>query len=133
MSIKGTVHVACPACGRRREVELVQSINTATDADAKQRLLAGALNVLACDCGKRTQLAANVLFHDPGRDAYYRVVPGDHAEDDEEIEKAAAQFRAAGATGTAMRSARPAGHRARPLGRCRALRAEVCSRSWQTP
>ena len=115
MSITGTVHVACPACGREHDVQLVQSINAAKDADEKRRLLAGELNILTCECGKRTQLAANVLFHDPGRDFYCRVVPGGNAAaiaspgsagarstpggSVELIDEAAAQFRASGASG----------------------------------
>ena len=47
MGVVGVVHVECPGCGRAQDVTLVQSINTRTDADAKQRLLAGELNVLA--------------------------------------------------------------------------------------
>ena len=96
MSVTGTVHVACPGCGREHDVTLVQSINAVKDADAERTLLAGELNVLACGCGKRTQLAANVLFHDPARGVYVRVVPGGEPA---AIEQAAAQFRAAGATG----------------------------------
>lgn len=98
MSITGTVRVRCPACGREQEATLVQSINADQDADHKRRLLAGELNVLACECGKRSQLAANVVFTDPGKAAHVRVVPrgGDDA-----MTEAAAQFRAAGITGTA--------------------------------
>ena len=96
MSVTGTIHVTCPACGREHDVKLVQSINAARDADERRSLLAGELNVLACGCGKRTQLAANVLFHDPARDFYARVVPGGEPA---AIAEAAAQFRAAGATG----------------------------------
>lgn len=96
MSVTGTVHVTCPACGREHDVKLVQSINAARDADDKRSLLAGELNVLACGCGRRTQLAANVLFHDPARDFYVRVVPGGEPA---AVAEAAAQFRAAGATG----------------------------------
>jgi hypothetical protein len=96
VSITGIARITCPACGRAQDAQLVQSINTAKDGEAKRRLLAGELNVLACGCGKRTQLAANLLFHDPDRDFYARVVPegGEPA-----IREAAAQFRAAGASG----------------------------------
>src|SRR5262249_11518596 len=94
--ISGTVHVVCPACARDHDVRLVQSINTVANADEKQRLLAGELNGLACDCGRRRQLAASLLFHDPAKDAYLRVVPGG---DDAAMDEAAAQFRAAGAQG----------------------------------
>jgi hypothetical protein len=96
VSITGTARVTCPTCGRACDAELVQSINTAKDAEARRRLLAGELNVLACACGKRTPLAASLLFHDPDRDFYARVVP---EGDERAIDEAEAQFRAAGATG----------------------------------
>lgn len=79
-------------------MKLVQSINASVDADAKRRLIAGDLNVLACECGRRTQLAANVVFHDPGKNAFIRVVPG---LDEEAVAEAEAQFRGAGITGSA--------------------------------
>jgi hypothetical protein len=96
MVIRGTASVNCPTCGAPRECELVQSINTRTDPALKDRLLAGELNVLACVCGKRTQLAAKVLFHDPDRSYYAHVVPGD----DRAMNEAAAAFAASGADGT---------------------------------
>jgi hypothetical protein len=97
VTITGTVHVACPACDRGHDVRLVQSINAASDPASKQRLLAGELNVLACECGKRTQVAATVLFHDPGRHLYVRVVP---EGGEVEMAAAAAQFAAAATNGT---------------------------------
>lgn len=96
MSVVGRVAVTCPGCGRESECELVQSINTRTQPEMKARLLAGELNVLACACGRRTQLAATLLFHDPDADFYGQVVPGGEAE----MTKAAELFRASGATGT---------------------------------
>ncbi|CAN5796793.1 hypothetical protein BH11MYX3_BH11MYX3_42130 [soil metagenome] len=95
MGVVGVVHVSCPGCGTPHEVTLVQSINTRTDPDAKQKLLAGELNVLVCDCGRVTQLAANVLFHDPDADYYARVCPGG----EDELAEAAMLFRASGAIG----------------------------------
>jgi hypothetical protein len=62
----------------------------------KAKLLAGELNVLACECGRRTQLAATLLFHDPDADFYCQVVPGGDAE----MSRAAELFRASGAVGT---------------------------------
>jgi hypothetical protein len=94
--IAGTVRVVCPACGRDHDVRLVQSINASVDVAEKQRLLAGDLDVLACECGRRTQLAANMLYSDPEHHVMVRVVPG---ADDAAMAKAAAQFRAAGAAG----------------------------------
>jgi len=94
--IVGTTRVTCPACGQARDCELVQSINTATHVAAKQRLLDGELNVLDCDCGRRTQLAANVLFHDPDAGYLCQVCPGGDAA----MDQAAEAFRGSGADGT---------------------------------
>jgi hypothetical protein len=96
MVIRGSARVTCPACGAKRDGELVQSINTQTNPKDKQRLLDGTLNVLVCSCGKRTQLAANVLFHDPDAHYYCQVVPGGNRAMDE----AAAAFAASGVAGT---------------------------------
>ena len=96
MSVKGTIDVACPACGQITNCTLVQSINTRTEPALKATLLAGDLNVLDCSCGRRTQLAATLLLHDPDADFFGQVVPGGEPE----MTKAAALFRAAGATGT---------------------------------
>jgi CpXC protein len=96
MKIRGTAHVRCPACGTEQDCQLAQSINARDDRDDKQRLLAGELNVLVCSCGKRTQLSANVLFHDPDADYFCHVVPGG----DDAMAKAADAFRASGARGT---------------------------------
>lgn len=96
MVIRGTITVTCPACGTRSDAELVQSINTRTNPELKQKLLAGELNVLACTCGHRTQLSANVLFHDPNADYFCHVVPGGESA----MQEAAAAFAASGASGT---------------------------------
>lgn len=96
MVIRGTARVTCPACGKKHDGELVQSINTQTNPKDKQRLLDGTLNVLDCPCGKRTQLAANLLFHDPDAHFYCQVVPGG----DRAMDEAAAAFAASGVTGT---------------------------------
>ena len=96
MVIRGTARVTCPACGRAHDRELVQSINTQTNPKDKERLLAGELNVLDCICGKRTQLAATVLFHDPDAHYYCQVIPGGERA----IQEAAAAFAASGVSGT---------------------------------
>jgi CpXC protein len=96
MVVRGTARVTCPACGAKHDGELVQSINTQTNPRDKQRLLDGELNVLACKCGKRAQLAANVLFHDPDAHYYCQVVPGG----DKAMDEAAAAFAASGVSGT---------------------------------
>lgn len=96
MVIRGSARVTCPACGARHDGDLVQTINTQTNPKDKERLLAGELNVIDCACGKRTQLAANVLFHDPDAHYYCQVVPGGERAMDE----AAAAFAASGVSGT---------------------------------
>jgi hypothetical protein len=96
MPIIGRVTMRCPACGAEQEAVLVQSINTRTDPAAKQRLLAGELNVHTCvTCGKRIPLAATLVFHDPDADYYAQVVP-----DAGGVAKAIAAFAAAGTSGT---------------------------------
>lgn len=96
MSVRGTVRVTCSGCGAEHDVLLVQSINTRNAPDDKRKLLAGELNVLACDCGKRTQLATTVVFHDPDAELYAQVCPGD----DDEVARAIELMRAVVATGT---------------------------------
>ena len=96
MSIAGTARVRCPGCKGEQDCKLVQSINTRKEPEAKQRLVKGELNVLVCPCGKQTQLAANVLFHDPDADYFCQVCPGGDAA----MTKAAETFRAIGAAGT---------------------------------
>lgn len=95
MKITGTAHVTCPACGREHDVPLVQSVNTTDDPDAKQKLLAGDFDVLDCECGKRTQLVAELLYVDPLANLYIQVAPTPEA-----MTKGEAAFAAAGAAGT---------------------------------
>jgi hypothetical protein len=76
MSIKGTVKVRCPACGAAHDAALVQSINARDEPAVVERLLAGDLNVLACECGRRTLLEATLLYHDPEREYFCQACPG---------------------------------------------------------
>jgi CpXC protein len=95
MTIVGVTRVRCSACDRERECQLVQSINTRTNPSAKTQLLAGELNVLACPCGRRTQLEATVLFHDPDADYWCQVCPGGG----QAMAEGEAAFRATGVSG----------------------------------
>src|SRR5258705_13925271 len=97
MVIRGTTRVRCPACGTEQDAQLVQTIDARENPGDKTKLLAGELNVLACACGKRTQLAANILFKQD--DYYCQVVPGGERAMDE----AAAAFAAAGVGGRRRR------------------------------
>lgn len=98
MAIVGTAHVACPQCHAEHDVPLVQSINARSDAAHYTRLLAGELNRLDCPCGKRVQLAARLVFHDPDRDYYAQVVPA--GEGTRGLDDARLAFKTSGATGT---------------------------------
>ena len=95
MKITGTARVTCPGCGLPHEVKLVQSINAQDEPEAKQQLLAGELDVLACECGRRTQLVAEVLYADPIGAFFCQVAP-----DDASMAKGEAAFAAAGVPGT---------------------------------
>ena len=94
--ISGNVRVRCPGCDREQECKLVQSLNTDADAAQKAALLAGELNVLACACGRTSQLAVTVLFHDPKVAFWCQVCPGGDAA----MAQGEAAFRASGAGGT---------------------------------
>jgi hypothetical protein len=100
MVIRGTTRVTCPACGAAHDCQLVQTIDARENPADKARLLAGELNVLVCECGKRTQLAAQLLYRDLGGDAdagfYAQVCPGG----DDALEGGAAAFAASGVSGT---------------------------------
>ena len=96
MTIAGTIRVRCPACSTEQDAELVQSVNARLRPDLKKRLLDGELNVLACACGKRTQLAATLLYHDPDRDYFCQSCPGGEAA----MQKGAEAFAAMGSVGT---------------------------------
>ena len=96
MTISGTVQLRCPACNRQHDVALVQSINARQNPELKQRLLAGELNMMACECGKRTQLAATLLYHDPDRDYFCQVCPGG----EQAMKDGEAAFAAIGPVGT---------------------------------
>src|SRR5580698_6908197 len=97
MIIRGTTRIACPACGTERDCQLVQTIDPRENPADKQRLLDGELNVLACEhCGKRTQLAAQLLYQDRDANYYAQVCPGG----EQALEAGAIAFAASGVSGT---------------------------------
>lgn len=78
MKISGTIQLACPACGQPAEVPVTQSINAREHPGLKAQLLAGTLNMFECDrCAHRAPLEATLTFHDPDREYYAVVAPGD--------------------------------------------------------
>ena len=96
MTIAGTIRVRCPGCSTEHEAELVQSINSRLNPELKKRLLDGSLNLLVCSCGRRTQLAATLLYHDPDRDYFCQACPGGEPA----MVRGAAAFAAIGGVGT---------------------------------
>jgi len=113
VSLVGKIRVTCPACGAAHECELVQSINTERAPALRERLLRGELNVMTCACGKRAQLAGNLLFHDPVAQFYCQVAPGPseraqpsagsargRERTNDNVTAATAAFRTSGASGT---------------------------------
>lgn len=88
MKISGTVSVACPVCGVVADHALVQTVNPREDPASAERLLRGELNVAVCECGKRTHLAGNLVFHDPQAQLLVHVCPDGEAA----MERAEAAF-----------------------------------------
>ncbi|MBS1150324.1 MAG: hypothetical protein H6Q89_2022 [Myxococcaceae bacterium] len=95
MSLVANTQVTCPACGKSSAVALVRSINTQTDPAQKAALMRGELNVLSCECGKRTPMAADLLFHDPVAGFFCQVCVGDA----EAIAKSKLAFEESGVAG----------------------------------
>lgn len=101
MKITGTVSVTCPVCGETADHSLVQMVNPRADPASAEKLLRGELNVAVCRCGKRTQLAATFVFHDPEAKIFCHVCP----EGELAMQRAEAAFDAAFAAADAGASA----------------------------
>ncbi len=97
MKINGTASVSCSVCGLTADYPIVQMINPATDPANHARLLRGELNLAECSCGKRTQLAANVVFHDPVAKILCHVCPEGEAAMQRAEQAFSASFAGAGA------------------------------------
>jgi CpXC protein len=101
MKISGMISVTCSLCGTVAEHEVVQSVNSREDPEGKERLMSGEFNVAQCVCGKRTQLASTVVFHDPDAGFLGHVCPdGEAAMQRAEAVFAASFAGAADATST---------------------------------
>jgi hypothetical protein len=96
MQVTGSIRARCPVCGAAQDCPLVQSLDARVHPDAKQRLLSGELNVLACECGARSTLEATVLYRDPDAEYTCQVVPGGEAA----MVQAVEVFRSSGIGGT---------------------------------
>lgn len=64
MSIGEKKRVKCPACQAEQEIMVWESV-TATDADVKEDILKGRVNVLTCgECGIKARLAVPLVYTD---------------------------------------------------------------------
>ena len=68
--------VACPQCRQPVAVHLEQLVDAGADPGAKQRLLKGQLNLLACPlCGQTSMLGTPLVYHDPAKELLLTFVP----------------------------------------------------------
>lgn len=86
MSRKTTVDVICPACGKRHNVSIWQSINTTIDPEMKQAVRDRSAFQYTCpDCGKQTYLSYSFLYHQMEDRILIHLV--DNEEDAEKVYK----------------------------------------------
>ncbi|MEX1248082.1 MAG: CpXC domain-containing protein [Anaerolineales bacterium] len=68
--------VQCPNCRQPVVAEVEQLFDVGVDPQAKQRLLAGAVNVLRCPhCGFQGPLATPIIYHDPSKELLLTYFP----------------------------------------------------------
>lgn len=103
--IEGKVEVRCTACGVAAEHQLVQLVHAQDTPAAHAQLLRGELNVSVCTCGKRSQLACELVYQDPQRGFLCHVCPGGEVA----MRRAEELFDAAFSTSLQVMSAGPAG------------------------
>ncbi|NLN70304.1 MAG: hypothetical protein GX142_05915 [Chloroflexi bacterium] len=68
--------VSCPQCNQPVAVELTRLFDVAEDPQAKQILLSGAYNLMACpSCGFRGQAPSPIVYHDPDKELLLTFFP----------------------------------------------------------
>lgn len=68
--------VNCPNCRQPVIAEIEQLFDVASDPSAKQKLLSGAVNVIACqNCGYQGSLATPIVYHDPDKELLLSYMP----------------------------------------------------------
>ncbi len=66
----------CPACGQRSQAAVTTIIDPAHNPQAKQQLLAGALNSVPCpNCGTRSTASTPLVYHDATKEMFISFVP----------------------------------------------------------
>ena len=68
--------VSCPNCRQPVIADVDQLFDVGTDPTAKQRILSGAFNVIACQsCGYRGAVATPIVYHDPSKEILLTYFP----------------------------------------------------------
>jgi hypothetical protein len=70
--------VTCPRCRQPVIVETQQLFDTSTDPEAKEKLLSGTVNMIACkNCGYQGPLSIPIVYHDPSHELLLTYFPPD--------------------------------------------------------
>jgi hypothetical protein len=70
--------VTCPRCRQPVLVETQQLFDTDTDSEAKQKLLSGSVNMIACkNCGYQGPLSIPIVYHDSSHELLLTYFPPD--------------------------------------------------------
>ena len=76
MSSTAPMQVKCPVCQQPFTMQLEQIVDVGSDPAAKNRLLAGQLNLAVCpNCGNGGMLDAPLLYHDPAHEMLLTYMP----------------------------------------------------------
>ena len=76
MSSTAPMQVKCPVCQQPFTMQLEQIVDVGSEPTAKNRLLAGQLNLAVCpNCGNGGMLDAPLLYHDPAHEMLLTYMP----------------------------------------------------------
>ena len=70
--------INCPNCRQPVIADVDQLFDAGSDPTAKQRILSGTFNVVACQsCGYRGGVATPIVYHDPGKEILLTYFPAE--------------------------------------------------------
>jgi hypothetical protein len=70
--------INCPSCGQPFRAIIEQTLDVGRDPTAKERLLAGRVNLVACPhCGYQGVLSTTLVYHDPAKELLVTYAPMD--------------------------------------------------------
>jgi len=65
MTIKRTVDIECPKCGKKENIDVWSTINVQINPEVKEEVVEGKINRLHCSiCGFESVVPTNLLYHD---------------------------------------------------------------------